>query len=198
MKDTIDLIPREFARRRHAQARIAAWSVVGVAALAAVLFSAISLALRARTVEAAVAPLRDRVAELRAVHAQVPPLAATLRDRLARQQFVAQLLVEPRWNDVLHDLSNAITGEVWVESLQLEQSLATGGQAPPALPEILVRGTASSDRALLQFMNDFSESPWLESLMLQQSRLDAGADEEEGSLVHFVLQGVLNSDRRQD
>lgn len=189
MKDTIDLIPREFSVRRNARSRAAAWATVAAAAFVAAAFSVFSILVQARRGENEVNDLAQRVSAMTATREQLSPLRQQLEQALQQQMLKEQLLIEPAWNDIISDLSAAINGQIWIQNLQLEQPLNQPAGSALA-PGLIVTGSASGDIDLLQFMNRFSASPRLEGLVLQQSRPEQ-AEEGEAARVNFVVQGLV-------
>ncbi|MBI2432725.1 MAG: hypothetical protein HYV26_07640 [Candidatus Hydrogenedentes bacterium] len=123
MKDTIDLMPREVTQQRNVRSRMATWLLLGGALLVAVVFSAVSMALRAGSVAAAVAPLREQITTLRQAREQVKPLSEQLRTSLDKQALAARLLQEPAWYAFFSDISAAVHSRVWISSIMAEQLL---------------------------------------------------------------------------
>lgn len=180
-KVNVDLMPPDLRARENAQERVGGWAGVLIAVAVALLIVGLALRLQIRRNNAALEPLRLRVAELHAIEPKAIRILADINTLSKTMAGASTLLQEPDWNALVNDVASAAPPSMWVAQCDMRQPLGTNQNETPRLT---VMGSAAEEQDIATFVSNLSASPRLTDLRVQVGMGTAPAN---GDAVEFTV-----------
>ena len=192
MNSRVDLMPEEYYATRIVRRKAIKWLSVMVFALGGVVVFIAFLRLQAANLSNKVLPLREMVANTQELGEQVAPLANKLNAALKRQEVVHELVAEPAWNGLMHDIAASMESGLWLTQCNVateKRNKDKDGKETEEVHRLNINGQAQSNEEIIRFMKQLSSSVHLSALELQESSISRRS--ERAQTIQFGLRGIV-------
>jgi len=189
MTHTVDLVPDNHRVSQAVWKHSVVWVVVGAVAVFAVVLITFALWFRIARLEETVTPLRERVASMRPWENRVGPLTRGLQAAYEKNQVVGRLLVKPFCSELLSDLAQATSDQLWLTQVDITPQSRTEEEQKREVFVMSITGASTSDLELIRFMTALTQSEHVSGLDLEMSR--AAKSGEGVAVVEFGLRADL-------